>query len=86
MANLLLESFPDKVALKGTQLYIAENKKYWSATSVLTPDAVFVPTSTQDVSGAIKVLVPANVAFAIRSGGTKILVSLHVCLLAHPAT
>lgn len=74
-AHILCARFPSQVALPGTVHYLTENTNYWSASTVLAPDAVFVPSSAEDVSEAIKILVSTDTPFAVRSGGTHALIS-----------
>ncbi|KAH7337971.1 hypothetical protein B0J17DRAFT_717656 [Rhizoctonia solani] len=59
----------DKVFTAYSLAYDAENQKYWSSTSILSPACVVVPESSSDVSTVVKTLVKNKCEFAVRGGG-----------------
>ncbi len=58
-----------RVSFPSDQPYNASISSYWSVLAQLPPSCVFEPTSADEVSTAVKILVPANCKFAIRGGG-----------------
>ncbi|RFU35031.1 hypothetical protein B7463_g1267, partial [Scytalidium lignicola] len=49
--------------------YTAENQHFWTPTDYLSPECVFTPQRTADVSVAIKLLTSLKATFAVRGGG-----------------
>lgn len=53
----------------GKATYNRLNNARWSDTTILSPDCIFQPKDTEDVSRGLKVLVEKRCQFAIKSGG-----------------
>lgn len=60
---------PKKLVYPSSIQYKLTNKNYFDAASVKAPSCIFLPTSAQDVSDAIKTVRKNNTKFAVKSGG-----------------
>lgn len=58
-----------ELLLPNTTNYTAEATDYWDLRSNLSPSCIFLPTSAEEVSSAVKILVSCNAQFAVRGGG-----------------
>lgn len=59
-----------QVFYPNSSVYEASLSSYWSqAQQFIEPSCIFQPRSTEDVSIAIRLLVPGTCQFAVRSGG-----------------
>lgn len=58
-----------ELLLPNSTNYKAEATDYWDLRSNLSPGCIFLPSSAEEVSSAVKILVSCNAQFAVRAGG-----------------
>ncbi|KAH7213270.1 uncharacterized protein BKA55DRAFT_697777 [Fusarium redolens] len=65
----LVNAFGDKTSLLDSSKCSLVRQENWSDACQLSPDCIFEPTTAEEVSGALRILVSTSTNFAVRSGG-----------------
>lgn len=70
VCGTLTYSLGNKVSYPNSSAYINSTQSYWSQQEqLISPSCIVSPTSAQDVSAALKIIVSSSASFAVRSGG-----------------
>lgn len=65
----LKAEFASKVALPTDAAYTEANTAYFDQRSIMQPGCIFLPTTAEEVAGAVKILKTTGTQFAVKSGG-----------------